>query len=138
MDARRREIRVSFAAVHIPEFPIAAWQRSFPELRSQPCVVLEGVPPQERVVSRCERAKAAGIEHGMSKVQAEAGCPVVFRSRQIDEEKTAFALAVEVAERFSPRVEAIASPWTRHDFCHRHTYVKPVRAAISPAHFCLC
>ena len=46
----------------------------------------------------------------MSKVQAEAGWPVVFHSRQIEEEKTAFALAVEVAEHFSPRVEAIASP----------------------------
>lgn len=101
---------MSFAAVHIPEFPIAAWQRGSPGLHSQPCVVLEGVPPQEKVVSRCERAKTAGIANGMSKVQAEAGGSVVFRSRQIEEEKAAFAHAVEVAERFSPRVEAIASP----------------------------
>ena len=114
---------MSFAAVHIPEFPAAAWRRSSPELRSQPCVVLEGVPPQEKVVSRCERARAAGIEHGMSKVQAEAGCPVVFRSRQIEEEQAAFALAVAVAERFSPRVEVIASPSNDYAEAHRPAVV---------------
>ena len=114
---------MSFTAVHIPEFPVTAWQCSSPELRSQPCVVLEGVPPQEKVVSRCERAKAAGIEHGMSKVQAEAGCPVVFRTRQTEEEKAAFALAVQVAERFSPRVEAIASPLNGYAEAHRRSVV---------------
>jgi len=101
---------VSFAAIHIPEFPIAAWQRSSPELRSHACVVLEGVPPQERVLSLCGKARAAGIERGMSKVQAESGSPALFRSREIEEEKAAYALAVRIADRFSPRVEVIASP----------------------------
>ncbi len=101
---------MSFAAIHIPEFPIAAWQRSSPELRSHACAVLEGVPPQEKVVSVCAKARAAGIERGMSKVQAEAGSTALFRSRQIEEEKAAYALAVEIAGRFSPCVEAIASP----------------------------
>ena len=110
---------MSFAAIHIPEFPVAAWQRIFPELRSQACAVLEGVPPQEKVVSRCGKARAAGVEHGMSKVQAEAGCTAVFRSRQMEEEKAAFALAVEVTERFSPRVEAIASPLNAYAEAHR-------------------
>ncbi len=81
--------------------------------------MLEGVPPQEKVVSRCERARAAGVEHGMSKVQAEAGGPVVFHSRHIEEEKAAFALAVEVAERFSPHMEAIASPMNGYADAHR-------------------
>ena len=102
---------MSFTAVHIPEFPIVAWQRQSPEHRSHVCIVLEGVPPQEKVVSLCEKARSAGIAHGMSKVQAEAGCTAAFRTRQMEEEKAAFALAVEVAERFSPRVETIASPW---------------------------
>jgi len=110
---------VSFAAIHIPEFPIAAWQRSSPELRSQPCVVLEGVPPQEKVVSLCGKARAAGIERGMSKVQAEAGSTALFRSREIEEEKAAYALAVEIAECFSPRVEAIASPQNEYAEAHR-------------------
>ena len=114
---------MSFAAIYIPEFPVAAWQRISPELRSQACAVLEGVPPQEKIVSRCAKARAAGIEHGMSKVQAEAGCTAVFRSRQMDEEKAAFALAVEVAERFSPRIEALASPFNAYAEAHRFAVV---------------
>ena len=28
MDARRRELGCQFAAIHIPEFPVAAWRRT--------------------------------------------------------------------------------------------------------------
>ena len=110
---------MSFAAIYIPEFPVAAWQRIFPELRSRACAVLEGVPPQEKIVSRCARARAAGIEHGMSKVQAEAGCTAVFRSRRMEDENAAYALAVDIVERFSPRVEALASPANKYAGAHR-------------------
>ncbi len=110
---------MSFAAIHIPEFPVAAWQRSSPELRSQACAVLEGVPPQEKIVSRCAKARAVGVEHGMSKVQAEAGCTAVFRQRRMEEERSAYALAVDIAERFSPRVEALASPFNAYAEAHR-------------------
>ncbi len=52
---RRQGLSVSFAAIYIPEFPVAAWQRISPELRSQACAVLEGVPPQERSrLAMCE------------------------------------------------------------------------------------
>jgi protein ImuB len=105
---------VSFAAVYMPEFPIIAWQRGARGMSVQPCVVVEGVPPQERVVSRCERARSAGVEHGMSKAQAEAGSKACFVSRQIEQEKAAFALAMEIAERFSPRVQAITSPLNQY------------------------
>jgi protein ImuB len=119
MDAGGGEINVSFAAIHIPEFPIVAWQRSSPELRLQPCAVLEGTAPQEKVVSLCPKARAAGIEHGMSKAQAEAGFRAVFQPRQLAEEHAAYAVAVELAERFSPRVEAIASPANAYAEAHR-------------------
>jgi len=109
---------VSFAAIHIPEFPVVAWQCRAPELRSHACVVLEGIPPQEKVVSVCGKAKAAGVQHGMSKVQAEAGSTALFRSREIEEEKAAYRLAVEIAERFSPRIEAIASPLNEYAEAH--------------------
>jgi protein ImuB len=101
---------VSFTAIHIAEFPATAWRRACPGLGSEPLVVVEGVPPQEKVVSLSESAKAIGIEHGMSKVQAEAGGSFCCRARQIDEETQAFAEAVEIADRFSPRIESIASP----------------------------
>ena len=110
MDARGGALTVSFAAVHIPEFPVAAWQRGAPALRARACVLLEGVPPQERVVSLCLRAASAGLEHGMSRAQAEAGFAAVLRSREIEEETAAYALAVEIAEGFSPHIEALASP----------------------------
>ena len=114
---------MSFTAIHIPEFPIVAWQRVSPELRSQPCAVLEGIPPQERVVSRCRKARAVGIEHGMSKVQAEAGSTAQFRGRQIEEERAAFVFASKIAERFSPRVEALASPLNAYAEAHHFSVV---------------
>lgn len=99
-----------YVAIHIPEFPIAAWQRGAPSLRAQACIVLAGVPPQEEVASLCTRAKAAGIEHGMSRAQAEAMCAVRFRARQVEEEKAAFTMVAELVECFSPRAEVLASP----------------------------
>lgn len=113
---------MSFTAIHIPEFPIAAWQRTSADLRSQPCVVLEGIPPQEKVLSLCGRARAAGLEHGMSKAQAEAGFTARFRLRQMQEEQAAYAMAVEIVERFSPRIQAIASPM--------NAYAKAQRLAV--------
>ena len=101
---------MSFAAVHIPEFPVSAWQQRAPHLRAKPLVVLEGVPPQEKVASRNQSAATEGIEHGMSKVQAEAMGAVLLRSRDPAEEVAAFAVALQRAERFSPRVQAISSP----------------------------
>lgn len=101
---------MSFAAIHIAEFPVVAWRRACPELHSEAVVIVEGVPPQEKVVSLSESAKAAGVEHNMSKVQAEAAGPIRCRSRQIAEETVAFTEAVEIAERFSAGVEIIASP----------------------------
>ena len=105
-----KKASVSFTALHIAEFPIVAWQRRSPELQPLACVVLEGVAPQERVVSLCVKARAAGLAHGMSKVQAEAGCMAKFRLREIEEEKAAFSCLLDLVDRFSPRVEALASP----------------------------
>jgi len=55
----------------------------------------------------------------MSKVQAEAGSTAYFRSREMEEERAAYAGAVEIAQRFSPRVEAIASPLNACAEAHR-------------------
>ncbi|MGI4853562.1 MAG: hypothetical protein ACRYF4_05875, partial [Janthinobacterium lividum] len=114
---------MSFTAIHIPEFPVAAWQRTCPELRSQPCAVLEGIPPQEKVISLCGRAKAAGLEHGMSKAQAEAGFIARFRLRHLQEEQAAYAVAVEIVGRFSPRIQAIACPANAYSEANRMAVV---------------
>ena len=101
---------MSFAAVHIPEFPISAWVYRAPHLKTRPLVLMRGTPPQEAVASLNAVAKASGISHGMSKVQAEAACAGCFRSRDMGEERTAYARVLEIADRFSPRVQAIAGP----------------------------
>ena len=100
---------MSFAAIYLPEFPAMAWLRAAPQLRAQPVAILEGVPPQERIVSLNQRAKASGIRHGMGKAQAEAACAIQFRSRRIEEEINAFALVTDIAGRFSPQVQAVRS-----------------------------
>lgn len=101
---------MSFAAVHIPEFPITAWLQSAPHLKAQPLVLLRGTPPQESVASLDAIALASGIEHGMSKVQAEAACAACFRALESAEETRAYEKVLALADRFSPRVQAISSP----------------------------
>ncbi len=98
-----------YVAIHIPEFPIAAWLRNAPSL-SGALAVLEGVAPQEKIVALNPMARKAGLARGMGKAQAETMCATVFRARQVPEEELAFAAAAEIAERFSPRVQALASP----------------------------
>ena len=95
-----------FAAVYIPEFPIAAWLRAEPELRNEVLAVLDGEPPLERVVS----FQHADLTRGMSRVQAGIVGPVRFRRRALAEEEVALAALLAVAGRFSPRVEVIAGP----------------------------
>lgn len=101
---------MSFTAVHIPEFPIAAWLSKAPQLRDRPLVLLKGTPPQEYVASVGAIALKSGILHGMSKVQAETACRAYFRHRDEKEESEAFRLVEETTGRFSPRVQAIAGP----------------------------
>ncbi len=101
---------MSFTAIHIPEFPVAAWLSKSPALRDQPLVVLRGTPPQESVASVNTVAVESGISHGMSKVQAETACRAHFRKRDEKEESEAFRLVEETTGKFSPRVQAISAP----------------------------
>lgn len=97
-----------YTAVSIPEFPIVAWQRS--AAISGPCVIVDGIAPQEKVYSLCRAANSQGVEHGMSRAQAEAGSSAAFRRRDLAEEEIAFDRLLDVVERFTPRTECIASP----------------------------
>ena len=101
---------MSFAAVHIPEFPVAAWLQSAPHLKARPLVLLRGMPPQESVASLNAIAMMSGIDHGISKVQAEAACAACFRSLEPSEEARAYERILALVDQFSPRVQAISSP----------------------------
>lgn len=105
---------MSFAAIHIPEFPVAAWLYNSPELMARPLVLLDGVPPQESVASLNAIARASGVSHNMSKVQAGTACRAHFRSRDEKEEKAVFQAVLEAAGRFSPRVQTIAAPTNQY------------------------
>ncbi len=101
---------VSFAAIFLPEFPVQAWRQRAPELRGASLALLEGVAPGERVFSLSAAASKEGVEHGMSRVQAEAVGAQRLRRRDLGEEERVFRELCRVAERFSPRVEAVGSP----------------------------
>jgi protein ImuB len=101
---------MEYAAIHIPEFPVVAWLRSDNAVRSHALAVTEGVAPLQRVVSINRAARGQGVSRGMSKVQAEATGSMLFRNRSVAEEVAAFENVLEIAERFSPRIEALSGP----------------------------
>jgi protein ImuB len=101
---------MEYAAIHIPEFPVVAWLRLDAAVRFHALAITEGIAPLQRVVSINRAAKSQGVSRGTSKVQAEATGPLLFRNRSISEETAAFEDVLEIAERFSPRIEALAGP----------------------------
>jgi len=101
---------MGYAAIYIPEFPTLAWLRLDKVTRTRAVAVIDGKPPLEKVVSFNRAAKELGLSHGMSKVQADTSGRVIFHPRSLYEEKEALDLVFQAAERFSPRVQIIASP----------------------------
>src|SRR5205807_8751459 len=97
-----------FACIFVPDFPAEALVRAEPELRSQALAVLEGKPPLQKVFALNEKARRAGIELGMSKLQVEACIQVLLRSRCPLQEAAAHAALLDCAQSFSPRVEDTA------------------------------
>ena len=94
-----------FACIFVPDFPVEAVLRAEPELRSQAVAVLEGKPPLQKVIGVNEKARAAGIEPGMTKIQIEACTELVLRARSCLQETTAHAALLDCAQSFSPRIE---------------------------------
>jgi Nucleotidyltransferase/DNA polymerase involved in DNA repair len=94
-----------FAALLVREFPAQALLRLRNELRSQPCVVMEGEPPLQQVVSLNIRANSLGIAHGMTKVEVDTFPEIVELRRSLDEENSTRKALLECAGGFSPRIE---------------------------------
>jgi protein ImuB len=97
-----------FASIYVPDFIAESLARTAPELRAQPMVVLEGTPPLVRVSAVNAAARAAGVEPGMTKLQAEAMAGLVLRQRSPVQEAAAHAALLDCAHAFSPRVEPLA------------------------------
>lgn len=119
--------RMFFACIYVPDFPVQAFVRGAPELREQAVAVLEGTPPLLTVIAADARAREAGIELGMTKLQAEA-CPgVVLRRRSLAQEDAAHAALLDCAHAFSPRVEDGGD--AARCVCSRNDSPKPARFA---------
>src|SRR5207248_10375830 len=98
-----------FACLYVPNFAAEAVVRSEPALlREQPVAVLDGTPPLMRVVAVNERSRRAGVEIGMTKLQAEALPGIVLRRRSLLQETAAHAALVDCCCVFSPRIEEAA------------------------------
>src|SRR5437899_4596483 len=97
-----------FACIFVPDFSVEAVLRAEPELRSQAVAVLEGKPPLQKVAGVNEKARRAGVEPGMTKIQIEACTELVLRVRSSLQETAAHAALLDCAQSFSPRVEDTA------------------------------
>jgi protein ImuB len=93
--------------LRVPLFPLAARLRAEPELAGEALAVVEGSGPAARVVAASRAARRAGVAPGATLAQARALVPrLVARARDAEIERAAGEALAEVAERFSPRVEA--------------------------------
>ena len=100
---------MSFAAIYVPDFAVEAVVRAEPALRGSRVAILGGTPPLLKVVAANSKARAAGIEAGMSKLEAEAMPGLALRPRSPALEAAAHRALLECAQTFSPRVEETAA-----------------------------
>jgi protein ImuB len=94
------------ACIVVPLFSLAARLRSEPELAREALVVVEGNGSAARVVAASRLARRAGVRPGFTLTQARALIPkLVARARDAECERAAQEALLEIADRFSPRVE---------------------------------
>jgi protein ImuB len=99
---------MAFASIHVPDFSIQAVVRAEPAIRERAIALVEGCPPQERVVAINAAAARAGIDLGMAKSQAAQFHCVEIRQRSPSEEQSAHAALLDIGWSISPRVEDTA------------------------------
>ena len=93
-----------FACILVPNFPVQVFLRANPGMREHPVGILEGVPPQQRVIAVNTKAAAIGVDVGFTKQQAEGfGAKLFARSDAI--EGSAHTALLDCASKFSPRIQ---------------------------------
>jgi len=105
-----------FACLYAPDFPVQAALRLESEekregLKQIPVAILDGPATLLRVIALNGPARKAGIEIGMTKLQAEACGHAILRKRSPSHEESAQTALLDCASAFSPRVES-TSPGT--------------------------
>ena len=94
-----------YACLYAKEFPAQALLRLRPELHAKPCVVLDGEPPFEYVVSLNAKARQAGMCRGMTRVEVVTFTKPIVLSRSLRSEASTQAILLECAGAFSPRID---------------------------------
>jgi protein ImuB len=97
--------RELYACLYATEFPAQALLRLRPELRSSPCVVMEGEPPLQTVCALNTKARLLHMSQGMTRVEVDTFPSPVVLSRSREMEIATGAILLECAGAFSPRVE---------------------------------
>jgi protein ImuB len=103
-----------FACLFTPDFAVQAALRLEPEekrelLKQSPAAILDGPASLLRVMAINGAARVAGMEIGLTKLQAEACGHAWLRRRSLSQEESAQAALLDCASGFSPRVESTAA-----------------------------
>jgi protein ImuB len=99
---------MAFASILIPNFMLQAVVRAEPALRERALALLDGNPPLCSVVAINEKAARAGIEIGMTKMNAAQFSGLEMRPRSRPQEKIAHAVLLDIGWSVSPRIEDTA------------------------------
>ena len=94
-----------YACLYANEFPAQVLLRLRPELHNQPCVVMEGEPPLQRVCSLNAKARLLGMEHAMTRVEVYTFPQPTALSRSLQSETATKDILLECAGGFSPRIQ---------------------------------
>jgi protein ImuB len=119
-----------FACVFVPCFAVQASVRCEPEQRRQswskrPIAVFDGPDSLPRIFACNEDAQRAGIENGITKVQA-AQCPgIILRKRDPMQEQAAQDALLDCASAFSPRVESTSQGIVTLDIANTERILGP-------------
>lgn len=97
-----------YACIFVADFPAQAVLRAEPQLRNFALAVLDGAPPQERLVAMNEFARHSGVQLGMPRSLLEQCPSLALRHRSPELETAAHAALLNAAQAFSPCVEETA------------------------------
>ena len=97
-----------FGCIHVPDFAVQA--ALLRESKSLPLALFDGAESLLKVIACNATARAAGVNIGMSKLQAEV-CGVALKRRVQEHEDVAQAELIDCGYNFSPHIE-VTNPGT--------------------------
>ena len=97
-----------YGCIHLPDYPVQAFIRNEPKLRSKPVVILDGTFPLFTVVALNGPARKMGVSTGMSKLQLEQFRDLTIRHRSPEQEDSTHRALLDCAHYFTPRIENTA------------------------------